>query len=128
MEVLNPKLVLGDSVKVKLVNNTDENYLFYIHTPRLSFSNRSDVTNKMNAQITLNNHPVSILLSSDPFVIPNEDGGFDKWDIDLIAEVPAEAETKTVLSTKNKPSSETIIFFKKAFVSNYVLGRTILHI
>lgn len=77
--IVNNSLVIRDSVKIKIENNTDKNYLFYFKRTRFDYF--PNTKNALIAEISSDAKPVKIELSSDPLYILNEDGTYDDDDI-----------------------------------------------
>lgn len=79
ISILNNPLALNDSVKIKIENNTDKNYLLYFKRTKFDYFPNSK--NVLIAQINSDDKPVKIELTSDPLYILNEDGTYDEDDI-----------------------------------------------
>ena len=76
--LLNNEVGTKDSLKIKIQNNTNENYLFYFNNNRLEFT---DNPNSLEIMIESNAKPVkSDFTIIDAFIIPDEETGINKMD------------------------------------------------
>lgn len=70
VKIENKSLSTDDSLRVRIYNNTDENYLFYFESDKLGFY--PDSPNRINLEILKNNKQVEVDFSSDPLIILEE--------------------------------------------------------
>lgn len=79
IRIVNSSLTPRDSVRIELVNNTNESYLFYFKRTRFDYFSNSK--NTLIAELDNNIEPVKVEITSDPLYILNEDGTYNNDDI-----------------------------------------------
>jgi len=108
ISILNTSLTINDSVKIKLENNTNENYLFYFKRPRFDYFHNSN--NTVIARLESDSNPVEVKISSDPLYILNEDGTLDEDDQHKMKKY---SEASNIRMVKIVPAGKSIIFSMK---------------
>ncbi|MBO6186635.1 MAG: hypothetical protein J6O88_18420 [Chryseobacterium sp.] len=116
IKILNSSVSTNDSVQLELYNNTNEEYLFYFKNPKLYYN--SNYKNTIIADVSTENIPAKIEISSDPLYILNEDGSLTNQDI-------KELEKYSKLSTKRVfrvVSPQSSIIFTVPFIDSMNIG------
>lgn len=115
--ILNSSVSTNDSLRLKLYNNTNEEYLFYFKNSKLDYN--SNHKNIITAELSSENEAAKIEISSDPLSILNEDGTFTNQDIEEM-EKYSKLATKRILRVVSPQSS--IVFTVRFIDSTNIRG------
>lgn len=112
IKILNSSVSTNDSVRLKLYNNTNQEYLFYFKNSKLDYN--SNNKNIIIADLSTENEAAKIEISSDPLYMLNEDGTLTNQDIEEM-EKYSKLATKRILRVVSPQSS---IVFTVPFIDS----------
>lgn len=108
INIVNSSLNFHDSVKIKLKNNTEKNYLFYFEYTKFSYFSNSK--NNLIAEINNDNKPVKVEVPSGPLYILNEDGTYNDYDIEEMKRYQKNSRQNLI---KIVPAKSSVFFTMK---------------